>query len=165
MRYLVLVPRLTLGLLLLSGVAAAPAVAASGGTGHTVTITTTTKSTNPLNDVNPCAPADPIVGVTQDNIVEHVTFFPGGDEVWATFTDAAKFTFTDQVTGVVYTGHATFWGNFNLNERNSNTTFTATIIGKGSDGTTLRYHETMHFALNANGDVTVSFDNITVTCG
>jgi hypothetical protein len=40
-----------------------------------------------------------------------------------------------------------------------------TIIGKGSDGTTLRYHETMHFALNANGDVTVSFDNITVTCG
>jgi hypothetical protein len=165
MRRLVLVPQLALGVLVLSGVAAAPAVAAPGGTGHTVTMTTTTKSTNPINDVNPCTPADPIVGVSQDNVVEHITFFPGGDEFWATFTDAAKVTVTDQVTGVVYTGHATFWGNFNLNERNSNSTFTATIAVKGSDGSTIHVHETAHFTLNANGDITVSFDNVTVTCG
>jgi hypothetical protein len=165
MRYLVAVPRLALGLLLLSCVAATPAVAAAGGTGHTVTMTTTTKSTNPILDVNPCAPADPIVGVSQDIIIEHVTFFPGGDEVWATFTDTAKVTVTDQVTGVVYTGHATFWGNFNQNERNSNTTFTGTIVVKGTDGSTIHFHETMHFSLNANGVITVNFDNITVTCG
>jgi hypothetical protein len=165
MRRLVLVLQLAFGLLVLSGVVAAPAVAAPGGTGHTVTVTTTTKSTNPINDVNPCAPANPIVGVSQDNLVEHITYFPGGDEVWSTFTDAAKVTVTDQVTGVVYTGHATFWGNFNLNERNSNSTFTATIAVKGSDGSTIHFHETAHFTLNANGDVTVSFDNVTVTCG
>jgi hypothetical protein len=35
MRYLIFVVRLAIGLLLLSGVAAAPAVAAAGGTGHT----------------------------------------------------------------------------------------------------------------------------------
>jgi hypothetical protein len=165
MRRVVLVLQLALGLLVLSGVAAAPAVAAPGGTGHTVTVTTTTKSTNPINDVNPCAPADPIVGVSQDNAVEHITYFPAGDEAWGTFTDAAKVTLTDQVTGVVYTGHATFWGNFNVNERNSNNTFTATIALKGSDGSTIHVHETMHITLNANGDVTVNFDNVAVTCG
>jgi hypothetical protein len=165
MRYLTVLLRLLLGLLLLSGVAATSAVAAPGGTGHTVTMTTTTKTTNPINDVNPCAPADPIVGVSQDNMVEHVTFFPAGDEVWATFTDTAKVTVTDQVTGVVYTGHATFWGNFNLNERNSNSTFTQTIAVKGSDGSTIHVHETAHFTLNANGVTTVSFDTLTVTCG
>jgi hypothetical protein len=165
MRYLTVLLRLLLGLLLLSGVAATSALAAPGGTGHTVTMTTTTKSTNPINDVNPCAPADPVVGVSQDNIVEHVTFFPAGDEVWATFTDTAKVTVTDQVTGVVYTGHSTFWGNFNLNERNSNSTFTATIAVKGSDGSTIHVHETAHFTLNANGDITVTFDTVTVTCG
>jgi hypothetical protein len=143
-------------------------VIASGGCSilsGTVTMTTTTKSTNPINDVNPCAPADPIAGVSQDNIVEHVTIFPAGDEVWATFTDTAKVTVTDQVTGVVYTGHATFWGNFNLNERNSNSTFTQTIAVKGSDGSTIHVHETAHFTLNANGVTTVTFDTITVTCG
>jgi hypothetical protein len=165
MRYLVVLFRLLLGLLLLSGVAATSAAAAPGGTGHTVTMTTTTKSTNPISDVNPCAPANAIVGVSQDNMVEHVTFFPAGDEVWATFTDAAKVTVTDQVTGVVYTGHATFWGNFNLNERNSNSTFTETIAVKGSDGSTIHVHETAHFTLNANGVVTVEFDTISTTCG
>jgi len=165
MRYLVFVLRLLLGVLVLSGVAAAPAVAAPGGTGHTVTMTTTTKSTNPINDVNPCAPADPIVGVSVDNIVEHVTFFPASDEHWFTFTDTAKVTVTDQVTGVVYTGHATFWANDNLNERNANFTFTSNINVKGSDGSTIHFHEVGHVTLNANGDITVSFDNVTVTCG
>jgi hypothetical protein len=94
----------------LSGVAATSAAAAPGGTGHTVTMTTTTKSINTITDVNPCVPANPVVGVSQDNIVEHITFFPAGDEVWATFTDTAKVTVTDQVTGVVYAGHSTFWG-------------------------------------------------------
>jgi hypothetical protein len=165
MRYLGVVLRLGVGFVLLSAITAAPAVAAPGGTGHTVTETTITKSTNAITDVNPCDPSHVILGQSQDIIVEHVTYFPAGDEVWATFTDSAWFTVTDQVTGVTYTGHATFWGNFNLNERNSNTTFTATIIGKGSDGTTLRAHDTAHFTLNANGIVTVEFDKFSATCG
>jgi hypothetical protein len=165
MRCLAVVARLALGVLPLTVLIATPAVAAAGGTGHTVTMTTTTKSTNPINDVNPCAPADPVVGVSVDNAVMHITFFPASDEHWFTFTDTAKVTVTDQVTGVVYTGHSTFWANDNLNERNANFTFTSTINVRGSDGSTIHFHEVGHLTLNANGDVTVSFDRPSVTCG
>jgi len=144
---------------------AGSAQAAPGGTGHTVTMTDTSKSTNPINDVNPCAPADPVVGTSQDNIVNHITYFPASDEAWGTFTDTASFTVTDQVTAVVYTGHSTFWGNFNSNQQNSNNTFTGTIRAKGSDGSSILFHETMHMTFNANGVVTVTFDKINVQCG
>ena len=149
------------GVLFGGGVAAA----APGGTGHTVTMTQISHITQPITDTNPCAPSDPISGESRDNIVNHVTFFPASDEVWFTFTDTASFTATDLITGVVYTGHATFWGNFNLNERNSNQTFTGTIRAKGSDGSTIHLHETAHLTLNANGVVTVEFDKISLTCG
>src|SRR5262249_53016789 len=112
MRYLVLVLGLLLGLLLVSGVVATSGVAAPGGTGHTGTMTTKIKTTNPINDVNPCAPADPVVGVSRDNIVEHEVFFPASGAGRVTFTDSAKVTMTDQVTGVVYSGHSTFQKSF-----------------------------------------------------
>jgi hypothetical protein len=35
----------------------------------------------------------------------------------------------------------------------------------GSDGSSITAHEVQHFALNANGVVTVSFDRMTLTCG
>jgi len=60
------------------------------------------------------------------NSVEHVTYFPAGDEVWSTFTETGKVTV--HVGRVTYTGHVTAWGNFNMNEKNSNTTFTVSII-------------------------------------
>jgi hypothetical protein len=72
---------------------------------------------------------------------------------------------TDPVTGVEYTGHATFWGNFNVNERNSNSTNTALITVRGSDGSVVRYHEVMHFAYTGNGELAVSFDKPRLTCG
>jgi len=58
------------------------------------------------------------VATFDGNSVEHVTFFPAGDEVWFTFTETGKVTVTWD--GVTYTGHVTAWGNFNMNERNSN---------------------------------------------
>ena len=97
--------------------------------------------------------------------MEHVTYFPDGDEVWATFTEEDKVVATDPVTGVVYTGHATFWGNFNVNERNSNSTFTGTIILRGSDGSVVKLHEVMHFTYTGNGQLSVSFDKPRLTCG
>jgi len=57
------------------------------------------------------------------------------------------------------------WGNFNLNERNTNNTFTLTVKLTGSDGSTISAHETQHFSLNANGVVTVDFDKMSLTCG
>jgi hypothetical protein len=99
------------------------------------------------------------------NLVNHVTFFTNSDEVWATFTETGKIVGTDDGTGATYTGHATAWGNFNLNEKNQNSEFTLTIHATGSDGTSITAHETTVFVMNANGTVTVNFDKFSLTCG
>jgi hypothetical protein len=164
MRNVVFVVRLVLGLLFVSGVAAVSAAAAPGGTGHTVTMTTTTKVTNPINDVNPCAPAHPVVGVSRSNIVVHESFSPASGVGRATFTDTAKVTMTDLVTGVVYTGHSIFRKSFNLNARNSNVSFGEVIAVKGSDGSTVHVHRMGHMTVNANGRITASVDRVKLTC-
>jgi hypothetical protein len=99
------------------------------------------------------------------NLVNHVTFFTNSDEVWATFTETGAISGTDDGTGVTYSGHATAWGNFNMNERNGNSVFTLTIRAAGSDGSAIIAHETTVFATNANGDVTVNFDKASLSCG
>ena len=147
------------------GLAVAPAAsAAAGGSGHTVTMTENFHGTTTFQDFNPCTgELLDITGV--GNSVNHVTYFPGGDEVWATFTETDKITATGTVTGVVYTGHSTVWGNFNVNERNSNTTFTNTIVVRGSDGSTIKLHDVSHVTYNGNGIITVTFDKPRLTCG
>jgi len=99
------------------------------------------------------------------NLVNHVTSFTNSDEVWFTFTETGKVTATDDGTGVAYSGHATAWGNFNMNERNQNSAFTLTIHLSGSDGSSITAHETTVFVMNANGNVTVSFDKLSLSCG
>jgi hypothetical protein len=142
------------------------AMAAPGGTGHTVTMTEVTHgSFDPeLSSPNPCSGADILSADASGTVVNHVTFFPAGDEVWATFTETGKVTVADSA-GVTYTGRLTAWGNFNMNEQNSNNSFTLSIKLTGSDGSTITAHEVQHFALNANGVVTVNFDRMTLTCG
>ncbi len=144
--------------------ASAPAYAAAGGTGHTVTSTANVHGTMSFQDVNPCT-GDLLNIETTSNIVEHITYFPEGDEVWATFTEEDKVVATDPATGVVYTGHATFWGNFILNQSTSTSTFTGSITVRGSDGSVVKYREVDHFTLAANGEVTVSFEKPRLTCG
>lgn len=150
------------------GVAAAAlaggaAHAAAGGSGHTVTITENQHGTfDDPNAVNPCT-GEPGVATFDGNSVEHITYFPASDEVWSTFTETGKVTAT--FSGVTYTGHATAWGNFNLNEKNSNNTFTLSIRAYAPDGSSIVGHEVTHFALNANGVVTVDFDKPSWTCG
>ena len=99
------------------------------------------------------------------NLVNHVTFFTNSDEMWATFTETGKVTATDDGTGVTYTGRATAWGNFNLNERNTNNAFTLTIHLSGSDGSAITVHETTVFVMNGIGDIMVSFDKLSMSCG
>jgi hypothetical protein len=71
---------------------AMPVAAAEGGNGHTVTITEHQHGvfTDP-NAVNPCT-GHQITLTVDGNSVTHVTFFPGEDEVWFTFTETGKFT-------------------------------------------------------------------------
>jgi hypothetical protein len=142
---------------------ATPVAAAPGGIGHTVTITQHQHGvfTEP-NAVNPCN--GHVITLTVDgNAVQHITFFPDGDEVWMTFTETGKFEGVDGT--VTYSGRFTVWANFNLNERNSNSTFTFTVKATGSDGSVIEGHETAHFTMNANGSVTVMFDKMSFTCG
>jgi hypothetical protein len=146
--------------------APAAASAAPGGTGHTVTMTENIHGVFDagIEGPNPCSGADIVSVDASGNLVNHITFFPAGDEVWATFTETGKVTLLDS-NGVTYTGHLTVWGNFNMNEKNANNSFTLTIILTGSDGSTITAHEVQHFALNANGVVTVDFDTMRLTCG
>jgi hypothetical protein len=99
------------------------------------------------------------------NLVNHVTAFTNSDEVWFTFTETGALTATDDITDVSYSGHATAWGNFNMNERNQNTAFTLAIHLSGSDGSSITAHETTVFVMNANGQVSVNFDKMSLTCG
>jgi hypothetical protein len=140
----------------------APALGAAGGTGHTVTMTDHQHGTfTDDGATNPCTGA-PGVATFVGNSVEHVTFFPAGDEVWFTFTETGKVTVTWD--GVTYTGHATAWGNFNMNEKNSNETFTLTIRVFAPDGSSVVGHEVAHLTLNAGGVITVEFDKLSFTC-
>lgn len=152
-------------------VAAALALAATASAANHTTVTETDHIhgafTEPQFDVNPCTGATITSFDAYGNVVAHVTYFlEDGQptEVWATFTETGKVTLTD-ANDVTYTGHFTVWGNFNLNERNTNNTVTLTFRASGSDGSSLIAHETQHFAMNANARVTVSFDRLSLDCG
>jgi hypothetical protein len=146
--------------------ASAPAMAAAGGTGHTVTLTQVTHGIfDPgLTGANPCTGADVVSETGTGTVVNHETYFPAGDEAWGTFTETGQVTVVDS-SNTTYTGHLTMWGNFNMNQQNANNTFTMSVNLTGSDGSSITLHEVQHFALNANGVVTVSFDRPTLTCG
>ncbi len=123
--------------------------------------------TEPAFDANPCTGAAITTFEAEGNVVDHVTYFVENGqmtEVWATFTETGKAILID-ANGVTFGGHFTAWGNFNLNERNTNNTFTLSFDLAGSDGSTITGHEVTHFALNANNQVTVDFDRMNLTCG
>jgi hypothetical protein len=152
----------------LAGVATIAVVLAAGasaaGGDHTQTSTQTVHGLNTSTATNPCN-GDTIDLSQSSNIVSHVTFFPAGDEAWGTFTEEDKVVGTDEGTGVVYSGHSTFWGNFNLNNQNSNSTFTGSVHVTGSDGSSISYHEVGHMTMLPDGSISVSFDKPSITCG
>lgn len=135
---------------------------ASGG-GHTQSITQTFHGSQSYTDVNPCN-GDTMDFTAASNMISHETYFPASDELWATFTEEDNFTAVDEGTGVVYTGHSTAWGNFNLNQQNANQTFTFSAHATSSDGSTFTGHEVSHVTLLPDGTVSVSFDKLSLTC-
>lgn len=154
-----------------AAVGAGFAASASAGSPHGQTVTETQHVHGTFLEpsaTNPCT-GDSFNGGQgiqfTGNLVDHVTYFTNSDEVWATFTETGAILGIDDGTGATYSGHATAWGNFNLNERNGNSEFTLTIHATGSDGSSITGHETTVFATNANGDVTVDFDKASLSCG
>lgn len=137
---------------------AAPALAS---TDHTVSLTQNVHGAWSEDDVNPCT-GDPMTVNYDGNMVFHITYFTGSDEAWGTFTETGAVSAADN--GVTYSGHATAWGNFNQNERNGNSEFTLDVRVLGSDGSEIIAHEIVVWVVNANGNVTATFDKLNLTC-
>lgn len=154
----------------LSLAALSAAVPASADPGHTVTMTQTRHGTwTEYGDQDFCT-GDVINPTITGNSVEHVTFFPGGDEFWGTFTTEGTGSFVQPSSGLTFSGRVTVWGNFNVNERNQNQTFTATFKLAAVDADGVTHHETghavAHVAYNASDPTApvVSFDKMSATC-
>jgi hypothetical protein len=143
--------------------------AAAGGTGHTVSETVQQHGTwTEPGDTDFCT-GEEVTPTITGNEVMHVTYFPGGDEVWGTFTEEGTGTFTQPSTGLVYSGRVTVWGNFNVNEKNANNTFTATfkLTAVDDQGVThVEYgHQVAHLGWNAVSETpVVSFEKMNMTC-
>jgi hypothetical protein len=154
------------------GAALVSAAGASAGQGQTTTSTTFIQHqtfVEPEFSANPCT-GDAITFNINGTLVAHETdIFDAGntsgipDNVWATFTETGKSWFTD--AGQTWAGHVTVWGNFNLNEKNTNSSFTLTVKLSAPDGSFVTAHEVAHFAMSATGAITVNFDTQTMTCG
>ena len=148
----------------------APAGAAGGGTGHTVTMTQTQHGTwTETGDQDFCT-GELISPTITGNSVMHVTYFPGGDEAWGTFTTEGTASFVQPSSGLTFSGRVTVWGNFNVNNKNSNNTFTASFTLSAVDSSGVTHlevgHEVAHVAFNAAnpGAPVVSFGKMSVTC-
>jgi hypothetical protein len=115
-------------------------------------------------DISPCT-GNAIDYTRTANIVNHVTDFPGSDEFSTSITEEAKVTGVDEGTGVVYVGHLTSWGGGHQNEQSSNWTFDVSFQLRGSDGSTISYHEVHHLTTLPSGEISVSFDKASLTCG
>ena len=93
------------------------------------------------------------------NIVEHETVFADG-RVHATFTQTGRFVAVPLADPSLpsYTGRFTTWGNFNQNgDSVSNSTFTFSVRGTGSDGSTFRVNQVGHFNQRPDGSVNEFF--------
>jgi hypothetical protein len=107
---------------------------------------------------------------TVSNATQHDVSNKNGD--WETFTQTGTFETGDQAINVVrdgednvisydlvpadvhYSGHFTIWGNFNLNPKEWNSTFTFSGHGTGTDGSSLQWNQLFH--INMTGDITRS---------
>lgn len=149
-------------------VQALPGVAAGGV--HTVTQTDHMHGTwTEQGDTDFCT-NEPISPTITGNSVMHVTYFPAGDEVWGTFTTEGTGSFVQPSSGLTFSGRVTVWGNFNVNNKNSNNTFTAAFNLTALDAYGVTHYEVghgvMHIGYNAVDPLNpiVSFAKMNVTC-
>lgn len=107
-------------------------------------------------DVVPtCEGGGPLYTITTtSNSVEHITTFDDG-RVHETFTQTGTFTAVplDDPSLPSYTGKFTTWGGFNQNGSTVNGTFTFSVRGTGSDGSTFSNQNVEHFNQRPDGTV------------
>lgn len=145
---------------------AGTALADAGGKG-TVTETRQYRDTLLFDQpiTNPCTGAPGTITATAHTGFEHVTYFTTGPELWFTSTAEGLATFTpDDPKGVSANGHFAEWFGVSINNKNVVQSNTSTFQLQGSDGSHIVVHEVIHVSTNANGVITVSFDNTGVHC-
>ncbi|MGZ3600895.1 MAG: hypothetical protein ACXWQR_24050 [Ktedonobacterales bacterium] len=145
-------------LLVTFGSASAASAAGAGAVSETQTVKNVTDS---FATPNPCTGVPGTVTETYNGVF-HVTTLTSGrgaGTFWATGTLTGDFVFTpdDAVTQPSYSGHFTTWFGDNNNLQNGTETDTLSIHGRGSDGSTLQFHEVTHMSVSASG-ITFSFD-------
>jgi len=143
---------------------AAPNARAAGA--GAVSFTQTFKNvTETFHDVNPCSGAPATITITYNGVfhITQLTSGQGAGTFWATGTQTGNFVLVpDDSTQPTYTGHFTDWFGDNNNLQNGTETSTFTVHGIGSDGSTLRFHDTAHMSVSASG-VSIAFDK--PSCG
>ena len=143
-------------------------LAAAGGQG---TVSTTQQFRNialfpPQAMTNPCTGATGTLTAIAKTAIFHATTFTSGPEFWFTGTDEGTVAFApDDPNGVSASGHYAEWFGESFNNKNDVQHFTSTFRLKGTDGSLIVVHEVAHFSINANGVITVNFDNPSVHCG
>ena len=107
-------------------------------------------------DVVPtCEGGGPLYTITTTaNSIEHVTAFDDGRS-HETFTQTGTFTATPLEDPALpsYAGKFTVWGGFNANGSTVNGTFTFSVRGTGSDGSTFSNQSVNHFNQRPDGTV------------
>ena len=95
---------------------------------------------------------------TTSNFVLHETIFDDG-RVHATFTQTGKFVAVplEDPSLPSFTGRFTQWGGFNQNGQTVNGTFTFSLHGTGSDGSTVSINLVDHFNERPDGTVNQFF--------
>ena len=153
LRRTALTTALLAGLLMVGGTATAQPTT---GTPPTTTTTTEHDVVETFVDVAPsCEEGAPLYTITTtSNRIAHETIFADG-RVHSTFTDTGTFSADplDDASLPSYTGKFTVWGGFNANGKTVNGTFTFSVHGSGSDGSTLSNHVTEHFNQLPDGTV------------
>jgi len=119
-----------------------------------------------ISTVNPCTGASGTLTATAATEVFHETVVTPGVQGVFTVTAQGVATFTpDDPQGVSASGHFAFWFGESRNRENDVRHETDTFQLNGTDGSHAVVHTVEHMSTNANGVVTVSFDNIHFHCG
>lgn len=138
---------------------------ANGNGAQTQTITFKNATIDFGPTFNPCSDAAGDLVALSVNGVMHETVNKAGD-FWDTGTLTGTFQFTPtDPTQPTFTGHGTAWFGDSINNQNTVNHFTMNLNLKGTDGSTVTFHQVGHISTNANGVPVVVFDKQSSTCG
>ena len=119
-----------------------------------------------ISTVNPCTGASGTFTATAATEVFHETVVTPGVQGSVTVTAQGVATFTpDDPTGVSASGHFAVWFGESRNSKNDVQHDTNTFQLNGTDGSHAVVRMADHLSTNANGVVTVSFNNTGAHCG